>query len=143
MSDNDEYKSGAEGIALLEKTKWGTVKKQRRITKLAGAAKRGIGKYMAERKEKKEIYKEAYKKAEKGAIISRARREARARYAPKPKGRGRGAGLFDLPSGFAAPTVMGESFLGKAPKRRKAKRRKPIKKKRSGRRPVKRVEYYY
>lgn len=144
MSDNDEYKSGAEGIALLEKTKWGKVKKQRRITKLAGAAKRGIGRYMAERKERKEIYKKAYKKAEEGAIISKARREARARHAPKPRGSGRGAGLFDLPSGFAAPTVMGESFLGKAPKRRKPKkRRKPVKRKRTGRRPVKRVEYYY
>ena len=119
MSDNDEYKSGAEGIALLEKTKWGKVKKQRRITKIAKAAKRGIGRYMAERKEKKEIYKAAYKIAEKGAIISRARREARARYAPKPRGRGIGGGLFDLPSGFSMPTVFGE-----APRRRKSKKRK-------------------
>ncbi len=136
MSNNDKFKSGAEGIALLEKTKWGKVKKKRRITKIAGAAKRGIERYLAERKEKKEIYKAAYKQAEKGAIISRARREARARYAPKPRGRGRGAGLFDLPSGFAAPTVMGESLLGGTPRRRKPKKRRKAK------RPRKRRRYY-
>ena len=127
MSDNDKYKSGAEGIALLEKSKWGTVKKQRRITKLAGAAKRSVEGYMSERKRKKEIYKKAFKRAEEGAIISKARREARARHGPKPAGRGRGAGLFDLPSGFAAPTVMGESFLSKPPRRKKPKKRRKAK----------------
>jgi len=135
-NNNDEYKTGAEAIALLEKTKWGKEKKPRRITKIAKAAKRGIKRYMAERKERKEIYRKAYKKAEKGAIISRARREARRKYGPRPRGRGRGAGLFDLPAGFAAPTVMGEPFLAKAPRRRK-KRRKAKRPKRRRRR------YYY
>lgn len=132
MSNNNEYKTGAEALALLEKTKWGKEKKPRRITRIAKAAKRGIKRYMAERKEKKEIYKEAYKRAEKGAIISRARREARARYAPRPRGRGRGAGLFDLPRGFAMPTVLGE-----APRRRKQRKRRKAK------RPKRRRRRYY
>ncbi len=144
MSNNNEYKTGAEGIALLEKTKWGKEKKQRRITKIAKAAKRGVERYMTERKRKKDIYKAAFRKAETAAIITKARREARAKHAPSPRGRDRGPGLFDLPAGFTRPTVMGEPFLSVAPKRRKPKkRRKPAKRKRTGRRPIKRVEYYY
>jgi len=135
-NNNEEYKTGAEGIALLEKTKWGKEKKPRRITKIAKAAKRGIKRYMAERKERKEIYKEAYKRAEKAAIITKARREARARYAPKPRGRDRGVGLFDLPRGFAMPTVMGEAPF-------KAPRRKRRKKRRKARRPKRRRRRYY
>jgi len=137
MSDNDEYKTGAEGIALLEKTKWGKEKKPRRITKIARAAKRGIKRWHAERKERKEIYREAYKKAEKGAIITKARREARAKHAPRPGGRARGPGLFDIPAGFATPTIMGESFLGRTPRRRKPKKR------RKARRPKKKRRRYY
>lgn len=120
-NNNEEYKTGEEALKLLEKTGWGKEKKARRITRIARAAKRGIKRYMAERKERKEIYNAAFKKAEKAAIITKARREARARHAPKPRGRARGPGLFDLPAGFAKPTVMGEPFLGVAPKRRKAK----------------------
>ena len=124
MSDNDEYKSGAEAIALLEETKWGREKKKRRITKVAEAAKRGVGRYMAERKRKKEIYKKAFEHAETAAIITKARREARAKHAPKPRGRGMGGGLFDLPSGFAMPTVFGEAPRRKTTRRSKAKRKK-------------------
>jgi len=142
-NNNEEYKTGAEGIALLEKTKWGKEKKPKKPRRIVLAKRRiiGTGRYLyhrwrAERKEKKEIYREAYKRAEKAAIITKARREARARYAPRPRGRGRGVGLFDLPKGFAMPTVMGE-----AP--RKAPRRKRRKKRRKARRPKRRRRYYY
>ena len=133
-NNNEEYKTGAEAIAMLEKTGWGKEKKARRITKIARAAKRGIEGYMAERKEKKEIYKKAFKVAETAAIITKARREARAKHAPRPRGRGRGAGLFDLPSGITAPTIFGKPF-GEAPRRRK--------KRRKAKRPKKRRRRYY
>ena len=136
-NDNDKWKAIMREADIAPNNE----KKPRRIKRLAKSLRRTIEKKLEERKERKEIYKAAYKRAEKAAIITKARREARARHAPRIGRRGRtggilaSGGLFDLPAGFTGATLFGP-----APKKRRAKAKK--RKKTTGRRRPRKVVYY-
>lgn len=107
--------------------------------RIASATGDRYQKWQAKRKWHKEIYKKAYGEAEERAIAEKARREARERYAPRPKRASRGPGLFDIPSGFATTTLLGETT--RRPRKRNSSKRKRSRK-RSRKRP-RRVVYYY